>query len=492
LRFGRRRVLRWVAIEMIIATGLAAVVSAWSGRLKVIIAAGVIAVLQTLYNLEPIRLKRKGFLGVAAFCAAVVVLPFLLSYYAIRDSVDTSVWPILVGIGILAIGRMTWLSVPDRAADTATGMRTPAVRHGVARTLAASTVIMLVGLAMAGWGLWWRFGPGWAIPAVATHGSALVVLHTTTIPSAMSAHRRAMPLVALGELALVITPLVAGSGFAGETGVHRPAFRIETDIVNGIRTPQRHRNDARFDQREPGEELRELLLAAQVHNGPLPEIHLVEHRKRIQQIIVLAEMRQGEIATRAHRVPVPGDHRPWPIAVRDMQQGLDHQYRNRFPQVKLPGQLGSGQDLVRLPHVLSQVGDIVDSGNDISAVVNQAVIDVDIHHPRVRLDWQRDFVYVAHGRYPGSEIQELPHAMGEQVTHHPSEQGTLSTHKIGDMRCAHGRVIGELTVYVAVMRPVQPVVAYTRDVGLYHAPLASHLDRNVTSYNAIHPVDAKA
>jgi lycopene elongase/hydratase (dihydrobisanhydrobacterioruberin-forming) len=213
LRLGRGRVLRWATTEMIIAVALATLVWTWSGRWLIMGAAAAIIVLQVLYNVEPARLKRRGFVGVGAFCAAVVVLPFLLSYHAVRQDFDTWVWPILLGLGILATGRMTLWSVPDRAADAATGMLTPAVRRSAVRALRLAGAIMLVGLFLTGCGLWWRFGLAWVIPAVACHAGAIVFLHRVAgeaAPSSVRLRRHALPLVMIGDVVLAITPLVAG------------------------------------------------------------------------------------------------------------------------------------------------------------------------------------------------------------------------------------------------------------------------------------------
>jgi 4-hydroxybenzoate polyprenyltransferase len=130
LRLGRGRLLSMVATEMLVATMLVVLVGMRSGRWLLVGTATTIVMLQILYNLEPLRLKRRGFVGVSAFCLAVIGLPFVLSYLAGAQNLEMSVLPILLGLGVLAIGRMTWWSVPDEAADAATGMRTPTVPPG--------------------------------------------------------------------------------------------------------------------------------------------------------------------------------------------------------------------------------------------------------------------------------------------------------------------------------------------------------------------------
>lgn len=217
LRFGRGRARRWVAAEMAVALGLVVLASVWLDRwLLTGIAAGII-VLQLLYNVEPVRLKRRGFAGPVAFCIAVVVLPCLLSHWAVRPQIDTSVWLIFMGLGISAIGRMTWWSVPDRTVDTATGMTTPAVRYGTTRALALSCLILLAGLVLLGWGLWGRYGPAWILPGLAAHGiflsGTLALLGRTSnenLPSPVRMRKQAMSLVMVGEVTLTTIPLIAG------------------------------------------------------------------------------------------------------------------------------------------------------------------------------------------------------------------------------------------------------------------------------------------
>jgi 4-hydroxybenzoate polyprenyltransferase len=211
-RFGRSRTIRWAATETVVALLLAGLVSVWLDRYLILAAAAVIVVLQVLYNVDPVRLKRRGLTGVAAFCASVLVLPFLLSYWAVRPDVDPPVWLIVVGLGILAIGRMTLWSIPDLAADATTGMRTPSVRYGSLGALALSFVAMISGIILTGWGLWWLYGPVWALPLVAVQATSLygaVVLLRHPLSGSVRIRRRAMPPVMISVVAMTVAPLIA-------------------------------------------------------------------------------------------------------------------------------------------------------------------------------------------------------------------------------------------------------------------------------------------
>jgi 4-hydroxybenzoate polyprenyltransferase len=136
-------------------------ISLSSGRWFVAGIATMSIVMQLLYNLEPVRLKRRGFAGAGVFGLSMATLPCLLSYSAVRSGFEPAVWPIFASLGVMAIGRTAWWSVPDRIAAVATGMATPTVRYGAARALVLSCVVMGAGLGLLGWGLWWRYGPAW-------------------------------------------------------------------------------------------------------------------------------------------------------------------------------------------------------------------------------------------------------------------------------------------------------------------------------------------
>lgn len=214
-RLGTRRLARWAVTELTVALLLACLVAVSADRPLIAATAVVITVIHVLYNVEPVRLKRRGLAGVAMFCTATLVLPFLLSYWTVRAHVDAPSWPIVAGLGILSVGRMTAWSVPDHDADASTGMRTPSVRYGPAGALSRSVAFVIVGLAVTGWGLWWRFGPMWTLPLVALQGAFLyepvVQVHRrrADVTSAHRIRRRAMPAVMTGTVALTVAPLIA-------------------------------------------------------------------------------------------------------------------------------------------------------------------------------------------------------------------------------------------------------------------------------------------
>ncbi|MQA06955.1 MAG: hypothetical protein GEU98_00150 [Pseudonocardiaceae bacterium] len=213
---GRSRIRRWIGTEWVVALGVATFLSLWSGRWLIVGAATAVIVLHVLYNIDPIRLKRRGFVGSIAFGTSVVALPYLLSYSAVRPDFSPPIWPILVGLTMLTIGRTIWWATPDGGADTESGITTPTVRYGAARTLSYSNVTMLLAVSLIGFGLWWRYGPIWTLLGIAAHsaflGSTLRVFGSRSnwvAPSAKRMRTRNMPMAMIGDVVLAIIPLSA-------------------------------------------------------------------------------------------------------------------------------------------------------------------------------------------------------------------------------------------------------------------------------------------
>ncbi|GAB3588050.1 hypothetical protein GCM10027445_68780 [Amycolatopsis endophytica] len=210
-RFGSRRIFGWAAAEACTALVLAVAVALCLGRWAAVLVVATALGAHVLYNLEPVRLKRRGFAGPAVFGAGFLAVPGLASYFAVRPSLERSMVPVLAGLCVLAFGRTTWFSVPDHEADSRTGVRTPGARYGPRRTLVISCVLVATGLALLGAGLWWRYGPGWALAGMVAEGAFLGGMAALAGPrrSLSRMRRLATPVVLVGDLTLVAIPLLA-------------------------------------------------------------------------------------------------------------------------------------------------------------------------------------------------------------------------------------------------------------------------------------------
>ncbi|HJQ45555.1 MAG TPA: UbiA family prenyltransferase [Amycolatopsis sp.] len=213
-RFGRSRALDWAGAEIVAALAAVLAIGIGWGRWQPPAYAAVIVLAQVAYNVEPVRLKRRGLAGPAAFGVASVGLPCLLGYTAVRGDVGADLWPIVAGVSVLSVARTLWWSLPDLAADAASGIATPAVRYGLLRTHLLACGLLVAGLVLLAWGLGWRYGPGWAALGVAAHvvflGLALAQLPATArgqAPSARSMLKQAMPVVTLGEVLVAVVAL---------------------------------------------------------------------------------------------------------------------------------------------------------------------------------------------------------------------------------------------------------------------------------------------
>ncbi|MGH3719780.1 MAG: UbiA prenyltransferase family protein [Pseudonocardiaceae bacterium] len=226
LRLGRHRAMSWTATEMMFALAAAIATSLWLDRALIAVGVGLTIALCLLYNLEPVRLKRRGLANPITIALTTGPLPSLVAYSAVRPDLTASVWLIFIGIGILITGRALWWAVPDQIGDKATGMTTPTVRYGSSQALTIACDATMVGLVLLGWGLWWRYGPLWALLGTAVNGpfllSKLVLLRRSpdrgfpnrgprnlTVPDPTQMRRRELSSVMIADIFLVLLPLVA-------------------------------------------------------------------------------------------------------------------------------------------------------------------------------------------------------------------------------------------------------------------------------------------
>ncbi|MEU0879513.1 UbiA family prenyltransferase [Lentzea sp. NPDC005914] len=209
LNLGRTKVITVAFAEMAVALGLASLVNVVCFTA---VALGVL--IELAYNLEPVRLKRRGVLNPIFLGIHFSLLPCIGTYAALRND-----FPIVIfgGITLLLIARALWWSVPDLRADEASGDRPLAVRHGARTAWLTACAITAAGLLAIGAGLWWRHGPAWAIGVTLVCSMFLVDklvvlrgLSDTRLPHEKRLRRVSLSFVLVADVTLVLTPLIAG------------------------------------------------------------------------------------------------------------------------------------------------------------------------------------------------------------------------------------------------------------------------------------------
>ncbi|SMD23225.1 UbiA prenyltransferase family protein [Lentzea albidocapillata] len=198
---GARKVLALAIFEMIFALALAVAVS-W----KVAIGVGLVLVLYLAYNLEPIRLKRRGYAGPVVLAIAAGLLPSVTAYAAAGGEAEPAVWLVFSGVAALATGRALWWAVPDRAGDARVGSRTPAVLYGTRHAVNATIQLTVGGLLLVGGGLWFRFGLFWAAVGVVACSAFLLA---RDLPTARQQLRYGMSMAVVSTIVLAAIPLLA-------------------------------------------------------------------------------------------------------------------------------------------------------------------------------------------------------------------------------------------------------------------------------------------
>lgn len=198
---GADKVLALAIFEMIVAEALAIAVS-W----RVAVGVGLILVLYLAYNLEPIRLKRRGYSGPVVLATAAGLLPSITAYAAAGGQADPAVWLVFSGVAALATGRALWWAVPDRTGDARVGSRTPAVLYGTRHAVNAATQLTAGGVLLVGGGLWFRFGWFWAAVGVVACSGFLLARE---LPTSKQQLRYGMSMAVLSTVVLAAIPLLA-------------------------------------------------------------------------------------------------------------------------------------------------------------------------------------------------------------------------------------------------------------------------------------------
>jgi lycopene elongase/hydratase (dihydrobisanhydrobacterioruberin-forming) len=215
-RLGRRALLGLATVELALPVLIAAAVSIALSRPSIAVSMAIIVVLQALYNLEPVRLKRRGIANPVTLALTYSVLPALPVYLAVRPDVTPSTWLVLLGMLFSATGRTLWWALPDRGADIEANDSTPVVRLGVSRSLLLACLLSTVGAALIGGSLWWRYGAAWALLGMASASlfpfiqlRQLGRISQQGLFRAVRMRRRDLPLALATDLAVAVIPLAA-------------------------------------------------------------------------------------------------------------------------------------------------------------------------------------------------------------------------------------------------------------------------------------------
>lgn len=191
-RLGRSRLIGIASAEMALALLLAAWVAVHLGRPLVAAGVAVGILVEYLYNLDPVRLKKRGLANPVSLGAHFSALPFLSTANAVRPDLPGFLWPLTFGLWLLLIGRTLWWSLPDAPADRAAGLAPPAVRYGSSRALLLAGAATATALALIGWGLTWSLGPPAAVLGTTACGVFLISKLRMTATAVRAMHERDM------------------------------------------------------------------------------------------------------------------------------------------------------------------------------------------------------------------------------------------------------------------------------------------------------------
>jgi 4-hydroxybenzoate polyprenyltransferase len=217
-RLGWRLLLGLGVSELALALAIAGVVSISLARFPIYAWTAAIVILHVLYNVEPVRLKRRGLANPLALGLTYATLPAVPAYFAVRPHMAPWMWLGLFGMLLLTTGRNLWWSIPDRDADMSVNDMTAAVRLGVFRSLAVACALTALGTVLIGASLWWQWGPLWALSGVLASSAFLIVnlrqLRNASGGPQLNARRmrrRDLPSALVADVVLALIPLVAAT-----------------------------------------------------------------------------------------------------------------------------------------------------------------------------------------------------------------------------------------------------------------------------------------
>jgi len=216
IRLGRPQLIGIATAEMTLALLLASALADHLHRplIAVGVAGGIL--IEYLYNLEPVRLKKRGLANPVSLGAHFSVLPFISTASAVRPDLAGHLWPLAFGLWFLLIGRTLWWSIPDASADRASGLTPPAVRYGAERALLMASASTAVALVLLAWGLAWALNPVACVIGIAAASLFLVSkvrLTATTLRALHERHmrHRTLMLVLVADALLVVLPITVNA-----------------------------------------------------------------------------------------------------------------------------------------------------------------------------------------------------------------------------------------------------------------------------------------
>jgi 4-hydroxybenzoate polyprenyltransferase len=151
---GKRAVSWLVAAESVAAAVIALTFCLHTGNAVPAALFAVGWVLTMAYSVEPVRLKRRGFLSPLALLLVLYGLPVSLGYVSLAQHTDLRVVAYLAAVGAQMFGVIVMNSLEDIFEDRAAGIATPFVRHGLRAVAVVALVSYLAGTAASIAALW--------------------------------------------------------------------------------------------------------------------------------------------------------------------------------------------------------------------------------------------------------------------------------------------------------------------------------------------------
>jgi len=150
---GQRAVWHIALLEMALGLLLSLILSLQIHSWLVFCGVAGFLVAALLYDLEPMRLKRRGLWGPTMLALYLGFSPGFIGCIVVFDSLlPFSTWLMLCGVTLAAYGRACWASIADTPEDRVAGLQTPSVHYGPHTTMRLAIGCLILATLLLLWG----------------------------------------------------------------------------------------------------------------------------------------------------------------------------------------------------------------------------------------------------------------------------------------------------------------------------------------------------
>jgi 4-hydroxybenzoate polyprenyltransferase len=149
--FGAQPLVRVIEAEAAVTLALTVYMAADTGRVTLPLLWLLGLIFALAYSLEPLRLKRRGWLNPGSLALVLYVLPMAYGYVTLQQGLHVDAIGALAATGLQMLALIMLNPAEDVETDRASGIETPCVRYGLRAVAPLAAGAFLAGTAASIW-----------------------------------------------------------------------------------------------------------------------------------------------------------------------------------------------------------------------------------------------------------------------------------------------------------------------------------------------------